>query len=113
MSPTLAGRFFTTSITWEPRYIIDGQKNRININQISICVRKLWKSLSHAKPWKNTEARILCAGRIILSGDEDAHVNWGMRVRENGVLAVTPSVVCPAECEDKGKRPQTKGLLPS
>ena len=33
--------------------------------------------------------------------DEDARVNWGMRVRENGVLAVTTSVVCPAECEDK------------
>ena len=28
-------------------------------------------------------------------------MNWGMRVRENGVLAVTASAVCPAECEDK------------
>lgn len=33
--------------------------------------------------------------------DEDARVNGGMRVRENGVLAVTARAVCPAEREDK------------
>lgn len=49
--------------------------------------------------------------------DEDSRVNWGMRVRENSVLAVTRArcvqLSVRTSLEEKGKRLQTKGQPPS